>query len=181
MKPRGTLMIEHRLIEKMLKLIDHELPNIISGKKVDPVFIDAIVDFIRIYADKTHHGKEEDILFKKLEQKILRSDDLKMMHELITDHVYARKAVADIVEANNKYREGDASALDIIVDRLNMLIKFYPLHIEKEDKVFFLNTEKYFNETESDNLLKEFYEFDRTMIHVKYKLLYESLLEKYKK
>ena len=27
-------------------------------------FVDAVVDFIRVYADRTYHGREEDILFR---------------------------------------------------------------------------------------------------------------------
>ena len=71
MKPRGPLMIEHRLIEKMLKAMDREAAKIRRDKKVDPVLIDTAVDFIRVYADRTHHGKEEDILFKELAKKTM--------------------------------------------------------------------------------------------------------------
>ena len=63
MQSRAPLMIEHRLIERMLSVIRDDLPKIKSKHKVDPVFVDIAVDFIRVYADRTHHGKEEDILF----------------------------------------------------------------------------------------------------------------------
>jgi len=69
MKPRGPLMIEHRLIEKMLHITSKELALIKKNKKVNSIFIDTFVDFIRIYADRTHHGKEEDILFTALGYK----------------------------------------------------------------------------------------------------------------
>jgi len=180
MKPRGPLMIEHRLIEKMLKIIDKELNNILETKKVNPVFIDTVVDFIKIYADRTHHGKEEDILFKKLENKKLNNDDTKMMQDLIEEHINARKVVGEIVEANNKYAHGDLTSIEILIEKLSYLTKFYPEHILKEDKIFFPNTEKYFSAKESDDILSEFWEFDKKMIHEKYNKLYESLKLKYK-
>jgi len=62
MQARAPLMIEHRLIERMISVIKHSLTQIESTQEVDPVFVDTAVDFIRIYADRTHHGKEEDIL-----------------------------------------------------------------------------------------------------------------------
>ena len=68
MQARGPLMIEHRLIEKMLSLIKDTLVQIESTNKVDPLLVDTAVDFIRMYADRTHHGKEEDILFREFEQ-----------------------------------------------------------------------------------------------------------------
>lgn len=64
MQARGPLMIEHRLIERMISIIKDVLRQIESTQKVDPVFVDTAVDFIRNYADRTHHGKEEGILFR---------------------------------------------------------------------------------------------------------------------
>ena len=58
MKPIGPLMWEHRLIEKMLRLFEGEIKRISELNRLDTVFIDTAVDFIRTYADRTHHGKE---------------------------------------------------------------------------------------------------------------------------
>jgi len=55
------------------------------------------------------------------------------------------------------------------------LAEFYPRHIPKEDLVFFPDTEKYFSPGELDALLRDFWEFDRKMIHEKYQAVYESL------
>jgi len=172
-------MIEHRLIEKMLKIARMELDIIKKDRKIDAVFIDTIVDFIRTYADRTHHGKEEDILFKELEKKKLNSIDKKIMKELIEEHITARKAVKELVDATKKYTDGDLKSIDTIIEKLSFLISFYPVHIYKEDKVFFPDTEKYFIEAELDKMLNDFWEFDKKMIHEKYNKLYESLLKKY--
>jgi hemerythrin-like domain-containing protein len=179
MKPRGPLMIEHRLIEKMLKIANKEIDIIRKDRKVNSIFINTIVDFIRTYADRTHHGKEEDILFKELEKKKLKPDDKKVMQELINEHIHARKIVGEIVEANDRYIKGDKSVIDIIIEKVQYLVNFYPEHIDKEDKIFFPNTEKYFSSTELENMLNNFWEFDRRMIHEKYNKLYESLKSKY--
>ncbi|MGD9676204.1 MAG: hemerythrin domain-containing protein, partial [Candidatus Bipolaricaulia bacterium] len=69
MQARGPLMIEHRLIERMIALVSHAVAGIQSSGEVDPLFVDLAVDFIRTYADRTHHGKEEDILFRNLDRK----------------------------------------------------------------------------------------------------------------
>ena len=69
MQARGPLMIEHRLIERMLTLIRRTLGETEKTGAIDPFFVDTSVDFIRIYADRTHHGKEEDILFQKSRQE----------------------------------------------------------------------------------------------------------------
>ncbi len=179
MKPRGPLMIEHRLIEKMLTLAARELERIKKSRAVDPLFIDTVVDFIRTYADRTHHGKEEDILFRELEKKKLSDTDAKGMRELVEEHVAARKAVQELVDATGRYAGGDSKSIDSIIEKLGYLINFYPVHIEKEDKVFFPETEKYFSNDELDAMLDEFREFDKTMIHEKYAGVHEALLKKY--
>ncbi len=180
MKPRGPLMIEHRLIEKMLVLAGRELDLITKYNRVDALIIDTFVDFIRSYADRTHHGKEEDILFKALENKNLNSRDRFMMNDLINEHINARKVVGRLVEGKDRFIGGDATSLDTVVETISFLIDFYPKHIKKEDDIFFPESEKYFSEAELDVMLSDFWEFDRKMIHEKYNKLYASLREKYR-
>ncbi len=66
MKPIGLLMIEHRLIERMVDPIRKKVRLMNEAEAVDPLFVDTMVDFIRTCADRCHHGKEENILFRDL-------------------------------------------------------------------------------------------------------------------
>ncbi|MBN2297305.1 MAG: hemerythrin domain-containing protein [Deltaproteobacteria bacterium] len=174
MKPIGPLMWEHRLIEKMLSLFEKEIRRISDTSKVDPLFIDAAVDFIRTYADRTHHGKEEDILFERLAGKDLSSEHARIMNELIEEHKYGRKTVKDLVAAKEHYLSG-ADAANEIIEHMKALADFYPKHIEKEDKQFFYPCMEYFSKEEQDAMLEEFWDFDRKMVHEKYKSLVEEL------
>jgi hemerythrin-like domain-containing protein len=176
MQARGPLMIEHRLIEQMLLAVKAVLDRTVLKHEIDPVFVDTAVDFIRVYADRTHHGKEEDILFQKMRNKPLSARDLRIMNELIEEHTFARKTTRALVDANNRYRNGDDTAFTEIADKLKILIEFYPKHIEKEDKEFFPTSRAYFTDEEDQAMLTEFWEFDRKMIHEKYK----SVVEKFK-
>ena len=175
MQARGPLMIEHRLIERMINQIQNVLKKIDANNEVDPLFIDTAVDFIRTYADRTHHGKEEDILFRDLSKRPLSAEDQRVMKELIEEHVFGRQTTKALVEANTRYRNGDTSALADITNKLQTLAEFYPKHIEKEDKVFFPASRAYFTDEEDQAMLTEFWEFDRKMIHEKYKSVVEGL------
>jgi hemerythrin-like domain-containing protein len=175
MQSRGPLMIEHRLIERMIGLIKKRLKQIQEINQVDPLFIDTVVDFIRIYADRTHHGKEEDILFRALAKKKMSDQDKRIMDELLEEHVLGRKTTRELVEANAQYRKGEKSALSVITAKLGMLGDFYPRHIEKEDKIFFPAYMKYLSEAEDQLMLKAFWEFDRQMIHEKYRSVIQAL------
>lgn len=177
MQPRGPLMIEHRLIERMIQRIRVELQKIERSGKADSLFIELVVDFIRTYADRTHHGKEEQIMFRELGKKELSEKDRSLMDELIQEHAMGRVLTADLVEANRRYKNGVEKALSAIVVKLKTLVDFYPQHIEKEDKKFFPDVMGYLSQQEQDRMLKEFWEFDRQMIHEKYRILVDDDLK----
>jgi hemerythrin-like domain-containing protein len=168
-------MIEHRLIERMVDLMREELRKVSREKKVEPGFIDLAVDFIRTYADRCHHGKEEDILFRDLAKKRLSHDHEKTMDELIEEHIYARKTVAKLVSAKEGYLQGNTDALKDIVACIKELVEFYPVHIKKEDKQFFVPCMEYFSKQEQADMLQEFWNFDRNLIHEKYRGIVERL------
>jgi len=168
-------MWEHRLIERIVPILDKELKRIDTSRKADVDLLTAAVDFFRTYADRTHHGKEEDILFSDLEKKPLSAEHARIMNELTDEHVHARRTVGALVDAKNKYTGGDEASLRDIVTQLKELIGFYPAHIEKEDKHFFFPILDYFSKQEQDAMLREFWEFDRRLIHEKYQKVVEEL------
>lgn len=175
MMPIGPLMIEHRLIERMIAAFKKELNKIKEKRDADLGFVDDVVDFIRTYADRCHHGKEEFILFRELENKPLSDELRKTDRELIEEHKWARETTARVVSAKEKYLQGDFNALNDLIRYGEELIRFYPEHIVKEDKHFFLPVMEYFTREEQDRMLEEFNRFDRKMIHEKYRAIVEEL------
>ncbi|MGV9174024.1 MAG: hemerythrin domain-containing protein [Promethearchaeia archaeon] len=169
MLPIGPLMMEHRLIERMIAVIEDELEKIQENKEINALFIDKAADFIRTYADQTHHGKEEDILFRELEKKEISEDHKKTMNELIEEHKFARKTTGELVTAKDKYLEGEEDKINTVINAMQKLVEFYPKHIEKEDEHFFIPVMEYFTDEEKAALLKEGQIFDRRMIHRRYK------------
>ena len=107
MMPVGPLMIEHRLIERMIRVLRESGEKFRDTESADPLFIDTAIDFIRMYADRTHHGKEEDILFRDMANKELADDHKAMMEELIQDHIWARGKVRALVDAKERYQRGE--------------------------------------------------------------------------
>jgi hemerythrin-like domain-containing protein len=137
MKPIGPLMKEHRLIERMVASLNRELKQINEKNKANVELLTVAVDFFKTYADRTHHGKEEDILFRELAKKRLSKEHKRIMNELVAEHVLARKTVSALVNAKNNYSDGNSESLKDIITYVRELVSFYPAHIEKEDKHFF--------------------------------------------
>jgi hemerythrin-like domain-containing protein len=174
MMPIGPLMIEHRLIEKMIAVMKKNLKAIEEQSYIAPGFIETTVDFIRTYADRCHHGKEEDILFRELKKKTLTAQHKKTMEELIEEHVWARKTTKALLEAYTRSQQGNTEIISDVAAHLKALVDFYPQHIEKEDRHFFRPVMDYFTQAERDVLLEEGFEFDRKLIHEKYKTVVEN-------
>jgi hemerythrin-like domain-containing protein len=169
MLPIGPLMIEHRLIERMIRVMGHELLKAQEQQKINPRFIETAIDFIRAYADRCHHGKEEDILFRELRKKKIAAEHQTVMEELIEEHKQGRQVTGRLVEANSRYMKGDEGALSAILECIRTLIGFYPKHIEKEDKNFFLPIMGYFSKEEKEAMLTEGYRFDADLLHEEYR------------
>lgn len=168
-------MTEHRVIERMLAILKRELETMGEQGRADPSVIDIATDFIRTYADRCHHGKEEDILFKRLAAKDLDVELAAVMAGLVDDHVRARAMARRLIEGNRRYAAGDTSALSEIESSVQELVEFYPVHIEKEDRHFFKPCLEYFTDEEKKQMLADFDEFDRALIHEKYRGVVEEL------
>ena len=97
MLPIGLLMKEHRLTEDMMELVVAEKERVRTSGRIDLSFIGKMVDFIRVYVDQCHHGKEEDILFAALKNKKIAAEHRKIMEELIEEHKQARSVIGSIV------------------------------------------------------------------------------------
>jgi hemerythrin-like domain-containing protein len=169
MLPIGPLMEEHRLIEKMMHPMRQAVEAGRRDGRIDLRFVGLVLDFIRTYADRCHHGKEEDILFKALEPRPLTTGLRATMNELIEEHRTGRQKVHELSDAAEAYRRGDAKALRTILDRLAFLTEFYPAHIKKEDKCFFLPVMDYFDDLERADMLEVMMRFDRGLIHEVYR------------
>jgi len=160
-------MREHRTIEKMIARLRDEGESI-RGGELDVAFIDVALDFLRTYADRMHHGKEEDILFKDLAKKGLSPEHRLIMEELIREHAEARRYVDAISEAKERYLRGEKSALLELGSNISALVELYRVHIEKEDRRFFYPVMGYFTAAEKEAMMRAFAEFDGQMIHDKY-------------
>ena len=168
MNPEGILLVEHRLIERMVDLIGREVGKKGEGKKPDLIFIDGAIDFAKTYTDKCHHGKEEGILFEKLAMKRLSPGHKKVMDELVLEHIQLRKIVSNLEITRDSYIKGDPNAVGPMLTICKSLAQFYPPHMEKEEGGFFTASMEYFSKREQEEVAKQFWEFDKNLLLEKY-------------
>ena len=173
----GLLMREHRLIEQIIPILETELRHISQDQCIHLPFIHRIVDFFRIYVDKLHHGKEEDILFATLSQKPLDIGHQRILEELMDEHRQARRAIQQLVSSTEAWSTDETMALQDAAESLTTLVTLYSQHIRKEDKAFFLPCQAYFTKAEREQLLATGMQFDQTVIHDIYRTSMNVLRE----
>ncbi|MFA6213962.1 MAG: hemerythrin domain-containing protein [Candidatus Micrarchaeia archaeon] len=163
-----VLMAEHRVISRMVALLEKELGSEALLHTANPSFICTAVDFFKNYADTTHHGKEEGILFRSLGAKPLSREHKAIMDQLVREHGIARDEVQGLLESAQRYERGDLDAIAQISAHLKRLIALYPPHMELEDTRFFGAAMAYFSPEERQRMLDDCYDHDADMAHRKY-------------
>lgn len=145
---------EHANIRRMLKVVRSLCYKIMTLEEFDIEDIPKIIDFVRTYADKHHHGKEEDILFKTMNEKIERLRKAGAITGMYIEHDLGRLYMQDLEMAVKAYSEGsDEARLDIIANAIgyaNLLDR----HIEKENTAMYKFAEKMLDE-ESKSFIEE--------------------------
>ena len=123
--PIKKLVDEHVLIKRWIGLIPQVVDYCdLKTEEGRQLILDG-VDLIRSYADRFHHAKEEDILFKYFDEN---SDIIKVMYE---DHTRARGYVKAVLDALDK---GDATAIS---ENLMAYRELLTEHIKKEDEILY--------------------------------------------
>lgn len=164
--PLKRLVDEHRLILRFIAMV----PEIAGGGDLESggrEEIHAAVDFIRSYADRFHHAKEEDILFACFDPGL---DILKAMHE---DHRLGRACVQGALEALER---GDAEG---VAEYLQGYAGILTEHIKKEDEILYPWMDRNLSTRQVGEIFARFREADERFRDAQES--YESYVEKLEK
>lgn len=170
-------MQEHRTIENTMKMFELEIKRISEENRIDPISMYDSIDFIRTYTDLVHQGKEEDILFRELSKKDLLPEHAKIMNDLKKEHIISENIVNKWMAANNRYLD-EEDTFQKFISYLKELTQFYPQHIKKEEKDFYIPIQNYFGTEENAKMILEFVEFDKNILHWKYRKVETVLKER---
>lgn len=160
--PTEMLEAEHRIIA----LIVGEAPVLASrleeGVPVDNGLMTGIVEFMRVYADQCHHGKEEELLFPVLAEKGVPMHGCPI-GGLISEHIRGRALVKGLEEAASaiEINESDTAARERLIANLRGIADLYPGHIWREDYMLFPMTGKILSEEEQESLYEAFQQVDK--------------------
>lgn len=153
--PTKVLENEHRLIANVVGTTSALADGLEAGQIVSDVVLQDTVEFMRMFADKLHHGKEEDLLFPILIQKGVPPHGCPI-GALTAEHVEGRTLVKGLAQATDAFIKGTASARELLVSSLRGIAQLYPYHIWKENYLLFPMTNKVLSPAELLELYQEF-------------------------
>jgi len=127
------MMEEHRNIKRMLTVMRKACLTVLNGREIDFVDFENMIDFVRNYADRHHHGKEEKLLFNRMIDEIGGAAEKLVRNGMLVEHDLGRLHIMNLIEALNKLKEGDEEAkLDVIAEAVSYT-HLLTRHIDKED------------------------------------------------
>lgn len=132
------LIKEHDNILRMLDVIHKASLNILQDEKIDIDDFKKMIDFIRKYADKTHHGKEEDYLFKVMVEDLGGPAEKLIRNGMLVEHDIGRLYVSDLDAALDAHKDdpSDENRLAILV-AAGSYEQLLRRHIQKENDAVF--------------------------------------------
>lgn len=173
-------MNEHRVIERMLGVVDRACDRIEKGQEVEQELFVSAADFFKNFADKCHHSKEEKLLFEKMQERGV-SGEVGPIAVMLREHQDGRAHVKRIAELSaakmsKKTTEGLVKASRLYVDLLSK-------HIQKEDNILYPMANQILTKEDQEELENGFEEVEEKVmgpgVHERYHNMIEKWEEKY--
>lgn len=181
--PLEILEEEHRVIEKVIGVLKHMVDAVKTG--VNPPVNDFrnTVDFLRIFADRCHHSKEEDALFPILEERgVPRFGG--PIGVMLQEHEQGRSLIRGMLQAIEAIVKGDEHGYIVFSEKALSYAELLHDHISKEDNVLYPIGRNVLSEEDIERLSKDFEKIEKEKIgpevHEKYHKIAEELSLKYR-
>jgi len=184
MKPTEDLKKEHEAIKLMLRILEKVSKRLEAGEKVNIEHLESILEFIRVFADKCHHGKEEGLLFPAMEKAGIPRER-GPIGVMLYEHREGRDFVKGMSEAIEKYKKGGKKAGREVAKNARNYVSLLSQHIEKEDNILYPMADSRLSAASEEDLEKGFEKIEKEFIgpgrHEEFHRLLHRLKEEYLK
>lgn len=158
-----VLKEEHRVIERMLNILKTVSQRLDRDEAVSSKTLKDTMDFIRTFADRCHHGKEEDVLYPAMEERGIprKGGPIGVM---LIEHDEGRKFVKGMVDAAEKYEKGEKNAGRVFAKNARGYVQLLTQHIFKEDNILYTMADSVLRKAEQKKLLESFQAVERERV-----------------
>jgi hemerythrin-like domain-containing protein len=172
-----ALVDEHKRILRMLMVLELKAGLTAKGAFQDYAFYLQAVDFIRNYADRYHHAKEEDVLFEALVKNGMPRENSPVA-AMLMEHDLGRAYVKAMEEAALAALGGKPDQDTVIAQSAHAYVELLREHISKEDTILYPLAERLIPEALRDGILAG-YEAAEARTATDFSERYEALVAKY--
>jgi len=163
MKSIQDLLTEHEGIKRMLRVLEAVARRSEAGETLDAGDVGEILEFLTVFADRCHHGKEEEYLFPALEAAGMpRQGGLIGM--LLDEHAQGRALIKRMKEAAGDLRAGKDGASKLIGVAADEYAVLLSHHIQKENSRLFPDAEKALGPEKDAGLMAAFEKIEEERI-----------------
>jgi hemerythrin-like domain-containing protein len=184
MKATQQLKDEHEGIKLMLNVMETICNDLEKGEELNRDHFEKILDFIKGFADKCHHGKEEDVLFPALVNHGM-SKEAGPIAVMLHEHKLGRDYIKSISSAFDVLKGGSMHAITNLISDTRSYVELLRNHIEKENNILFMMADKVLNEKEQSIVFDAFEEMEIEKVgagkHEEYHVLLKELKNIYLK
>jgi len=178
MSATDDLRTEHRAIERMLAVLEAAAQRLEQGERVRPDVFRQGVDFVRNFADRCHHAKEEENLFPRMEARGVPRDG-GPIGVMLFEHDEGRAFVGAIAGAIDAYEADGRSAALTIAENARGYVDLLRGHIMKEDNVLFPMADRVLSPADQTELERRFEQIESERmgpgVHERYHQLLDDL------
>ena len=176
------LMQEHRVIEKVLGALLAFAERLEQGGQAERATLLEFAEFFRNFADKCHHGKEEDKLFTEMIRHGFPREQgpLAVMYH---EHDQGREHVRALAELGGGAGPLAAEEIASAVRHARCFAALLSAHIQKEDTVLYPMSGRFLSSLDYERLAGEFEAFEKEVMgdgaHERYHELAHRLIERF--
>lgn len=184
MTATADLRDEHEGVGRMLDVMDAMARRLLAGEAVSETHLDEVVEFLRVFIDRCHHGKEERVLFPTLEREGVTSVAA-ALSELRAEHVEGRAATTRIAEASERLYHGGGITTVPLADALREYTGLLRRHIPREEDDCFDVADAELSAMVQDTLPQQYDRIEHDVIgegrHERFHLALERLEAEYER
>ena len=176
MKATQQLKDEHEGVKIMLSILEKVCQQLEAVGSLNKEHFEGILGFLKVFVDKCHHGKEEDLLFPALIAVGVPKEG--PIAVLLHEHEMGRQYVKAMSEAYATYIAGAKSTSKDIMQNGHGYISLLKDHIEMENNVLFVVADNRLSKQKQNELFEGFEKIEEERIGVGRHEEFHHLLEK---
>ena len=163
MKATEQLKAEHEAVKLMMKILEAACDRVKVGNTLQIADFDEMIDFLKIFVDQCHHGKEEQILFPQMEKAGIPKKN-GPIGVMLAEHEQGRGYIRGMSLAIADCKTGTTDATQLLIENVTLYIELLDQHIYKENNVLFAMADKLFSEEIQNQLFDRFEELEEKVI-----------------